>query len=244
MRFVVNRLIAFIPLSCYTLTMRVPLTRFGLPQVVIYPLLVFLLMLVLFLVFRPAKWLIPAELVLFLVFVWMLSFFRDPYRTIVPDETLLYSPADGTITDISTVDDSVLGAGALRIGMFLSVFNVHINRAPCAVRVEKVSYKKGQFINAMSADSGRINESNDILMVRLSEPADRLLVRQVSGAIARHIVCEAKESGEYRQGEPFGMIKFGSRTELYLCAGAQYEVTVKIGDAVRAGLTPLVRRLK
>ena len=211
-----------------------------------YPLLVILLMLVLFLVSRPACWLIPAEIVLLLVFIWMLSFFRDPLRTIVPDEKILYSPADGTITDISRTDDSALGPGALRIGMFLSIFNVHINRAPCSVRIENVTYKKGQFKNAMSAESGKINESNDIIMVRLNEPEDRLLVRQVSGAIARHIVCEAKEAGEYRQGEPFGMIKFGSRTELYLPAAEEgkYEVTVKTGDPVRAGLTPLVRYLK
>ena len=205
-------------------------------------------MLVLLLLFKPAIWLIAAEIVLLLVFIWMLSFFRDPLRTIIPDEMVLYSPADGTITDISTVDDSVLGPGALKIGMFLSVFNVHINHAPCSVVIEKVSYKKGQFINAMSPESGRINESNDVLMVRRSEPADRLLVRQVSGAIARHIVCEARESDVYGQGEPFGMIKFGSRTELYLPAAElqnqKFEVTVKIGDAVSAGLTPLARYLK
>jgi phosphatidylserine decarboxylase len=234
--------------------MRLPFTRFGLPQVVVYPFLVFSLMAVLFIMFRSARWLIPAEIVLFLVFVWMLSFFRDPARTIVYDEKLLLSPADGTITDISVVDDSELGGKALRIGMFLSIFNVHINRAPCSVRVEKVTYKKGQFKNAMSPESGRINESNDVILVRLSEPGDKLLVRQVSGAIARHIVCEAKESAEYRQGEPFGMIKFGSRTELYIPLGegkyengtltnGTFEVTVKIGDPVRAGLTSLVRYL-
>ena len=223
--------------------MRLPLTRYGLPQVVIYPLLVLVVMAVLFIVLKPSRILIPAEIILFLAFIWMLSFFRDPARTIIPDEALLYSPADGTITDISPVEDSALGVPALRIGMFLSVFSVHVNRVPCSVRIEKVSYKKGQFKNAMSPESGRINESNDILMTRLSEPADKLLVRQISGAIARHIVCEAREAAEYRQGEPFGMIKFGSRTELYLPAGKSgtYEVTVKIGDAVRAGLTPLVR---
>jgi len=130
--------------------------------------------------------------------------------------------------------------------MFLSIYNVHINRVPCSVRIEKVSYKKGRYKNAKSPESSRVNESNDILMTRLSDPKDKLLVRQVSGAIARHIVCEARESAEYHQGEPFGMIKFGSRTELYLPAGEEgshgrYEVTVKIGDPVRAGLTPLVR---
>ena len=226
--------------------MRLPFTRYGLPQVVIYPLLVCILMLVLFLVFRPARALIPVEALLFLVLLWMLSFFRDPSRTIVPDERILYSPADGTITDIVEVDGFLEMDGvpvrALRVGMFLSVFNVHINRAPCSVRIEKVTYKKGHFKNAMAPESSQVNESNDVLMTRLSDPKDRLLVRQVSGAIARHIVCEAKESAEYRQGEPFGMIKFGSRTELYLPAGeGRYEVAVKIGDKVRAGLTPLIR---
>ena len=223
--------------------MRLPLTRYGLPQVLIYPLLVCVLMVVLFVLFRPVRWLFPAEALLFLVFLWMLSFFRDPSRNIVPDEKLLYSPADGTITDIDVLDDSIFGAPALRIGIFLSVFNVHINRAPCSVRIGKIIYKKGQFKNAMSGESSRVNESNDIFMVRLSPPEDRLLVRQISGAIARRIVCEAGEGAEYRQGEPFGMIKFGSRTEIYLPASEEgkYEVTVKIGDPVRAGLTPLVR---
>jgi len=240
--------------------MHLPLTRYGLPQVVIYPLLVFILMLVLFFALRPSFVLFPVEILLFLVLIWMFSFFRDPLRNIIPDEKVLYSPADGTITDIVELDSGVLEytdkesgghpGRALRIGMFLSVFNVHINRAPCAVRIEKVTYKKGQFINAMSPESSRVNESNDVLMTRLPEPRDRLLVRQVSGAIARHIVCEAREAAEYSQGEPFGMIKFGSRTELYLPVeegggdSRKYEVTVKIGDRVRAGLTPLVRYLK
>jgi len=221
--------------------MHLPLTRYGLPQVAVYPLLVFLAMAACFLFIKDARILIPAEIVLFLVFLWMLSFFRDPARTINTDETVLLSPADGTVTDIALVDDSVLGKGALRIGMFLSIFNVHINRVPCSVRIEKVSYKKGQFKNAFSADAGKINESNDILMVRLAEPKDRLLVRQISGAIARHIVCEAVEGAEYKQGGQFGMIKFGSRTELYLAAGSDYEAVVKIGGKVRAGLTPLVK---
>jgi phosphatidylserine decarboxylase len=218
-----------------------PFTRYGLPQVVVYPLLVFLAMAACFIFFIDARILIPIEAVLFLVFIWMLSFFRDPVRTINIDETVLLSPADGTITDIAVVDDSVLGKGALRIGMFLSIFNVHINRAPCSVRIENVSYKKGEFRNAFSAEAGKINESNDILMIRLAAPKDRLLVRQISGAIARRIVCQALEGAEYGQGEQFGMIKFGSRTELYLAAGSGYEAVVKAGDKVRAGLSPLVK---
>ena len=223
--------------------MRVPFTRFGLPQLAAYPLATLILMAILFYVFKPALWLFPAEVVLFGVFLWSLSFFRDPARKITRDEMVLLSPADGTITDISPSDDSVLGVKALRIGIFLSVFNVHINRAPCSVRVAKVFYKKGEFRNALSPESGRVNESNDILMVRLSQPEETLLVRQISGAIARHIVCEAKEADEYRQGEAFGMIKFGSRTELYIqiIEEGRFEVAVKAGDRVAAGLTPLVR---
>ena len=221
--------------------MQLPVTKYGLPQVVIYPLLVLVLMAIIFFLFRPARFIIPLEILLFLVFVWMLSFFRNPVRNINFDENILLSPADGTITDISAVEDSALGENALRIGMFLSIFNVHINRAPCSVRIENVTYKKGQFKNAMSPESGKINESNDILMVRLSEPKDRLLVRQISGAVARHIVCEAAAGNEYRQGEDFGMLKFGSRTELYIPEGNHFEVLVKNGDKVRAGITPLVR---
>jgi phosphatidylserine decarboxylase len=223
--------------------MRVPFTRFGLPQLIVYPLVTLILMALLFFVPINSIWLFMAEIVLFIVFLWMLSFFRDPARKIRRDETVLLSPADGTITDITPLGDSALGEKALRIGIFLSVFNVHINRAPCSVRIEKVSYKKGEFRNALSPESGRINESNDILMVRLSEPKETLLLRQISGAIARHIVCEAKEACEYKQGEAFGMIKFGSRTELYLPVfnGDRFEVAVKTGDKVAAGITPLAR---
>jgi len=222
--------------------MRLPFTRFGLPQLIVYPLLVLVIMILFFVIFPPAFWLIPIEAGLFLIFLWMLSFFRNPRRETVQDEQVLYSPADGVVTDIAPVDEGAVGGQALRIGIFLSIFNVHINRVPCSARIEKITYKKGQFKNAMSPEAGRINESNDILMLRLAEPACRLLVRQISGAIARHIVCEARESDEYRQGEAFGMIKFGSRTELYFPAGdGNHEVAVKVGDSVRAGLTPLVR---
>jgi phosphatidylserine decarboxylase len=224
--------------------MRIPLTKYGLPQAAVFPALTLALMIALFCVFAPAFWLLPLLAALGLVLAWMFSFFRDPRREVPLDERVLLSPADGKVTDITVLEDGgVLGKGALRIGIFLSVFNVHINRAPCSVRVDKIAYKKGAFKNAMSPESGRVNESNDLLMTRLSEPADRLVVRQVSGAIARHIVCAAREGCEYKQGEQFGMIKFGSRTELYVptSEGGRYDIVTKIGDKVRAGLTPLIR---
>jgi phosphatidylserine decarboxylase len=211
------------------------------PQVLIYPAVVLAVMAALF-VFLPAGiLLITTETALFLVLFWMLMFFRDPRREIPLDSRVLLSPADGTITDICEAEIPEIDGKALRIGMFLSIFNVHINRAPCAARVESVNYKKGKFINAMDTRAGRVNESNDILLTRLDEPRERLLVRQVSGAIARRIVCEAKPGTRYAQGEAFGMIKFGSRAELYLpLKTAGYDVAVKIGDKVNAGLSPLV----
>jgi phosphatidylserine decarboxylase len=224
--------------------MRVPLTKYGLPQLVILPSAVLALMVLLLLVCPIGVWRFYGEIPLFLVFFWMLWFFRDPERKITADEAALYSPADGTITDISEVDDR------LRIGMFLSIFSVHLNRVPCSVQIESITYKKGAFKNAMSAESGRINESNDVLMRRLTPPFDTLLVRQISGAIARHIVCAAKPGDDFKQGDRFGMIKFGSRTELYLPANGargmdggdvRYEIVVNIGDKVYAGISPLVR---
>jgi phosphatidylserine decarboxylase len=221
--------------------MHIPVTGYGMPQVLIYPAIVLAGMAALFIFMPAGAPLIAAETALFLVFVWMLMFFRDPRREIPLDSRVLLSPADGTITDISETEIQELGGKALRIGMFLSIFNVHINRMPCAARVESVNYKKGKFINAMDAESGRVNESNDILISRLDEPCDRLLVRQISGAIARHIVCAAKPGMQYAQGAAFGMIKFGSRTELYLPLKEEcYNIAVKIGDKVNAGLTPLV----
>jgi phosphatidylserine decarboxylase len=221
--------------------MHIPLTKYGLPQVLVFPAIVAVLMAALAIFLTNCIVLIFAEAVLFLALVWMLMFFRNPRRKIPLDERVLLSPADGTITDIAEADVPELGGRALRIGMFLSIFNVHLNRMPCAARVESVTYKKGKFINAMSAESGRVNESNDVLMVRLAQPHDRLLVRQVSGAIARHIVCKAEPGQEYDQGFAFGMIKFGSRTELYLpLAEGRYDVVTKIGDKVRAGLTPFL----
>jgi len=218
-----------------------PVTRYGMPQVLIFPLIVLALMAALIIFLPKGVPLIIAEAALFLVLVWSLSFFRDPRRKIPLDSHVLLSPADGTITDISEAEIPGIGGKALKIGMFLSIFNVHINRVPCAARIESINYKKGKFINAMDAEAGRVNESNDILMTRLDEPRDRLLVRQVSGAIARHIVCEAEPGQQYAQGEAFGMIKFGSRAELYLpLTDAGFDIAVKIGDKVNAGLSPLV----
>jgi phosphatidylserine decarboxylase len=244
--------------------MRIPLvsiTKYGWPQVVIFPAAVLIAMIVFPLAamaFLPPWVIVSIEALLAIFLIWVLAFFRDPYRAVPADTNLLLAPADGKITDIEIVDENdFIGAKALRIGIFLSIFDAHINRAPCNVKVEKITHKQGKYKNAKNPQSGRVNESNDLALVRTDSPKERLIVRQISGAIARRIVCQTSEGQKLTGGEKFGMIKFGSRTELYLPvlpggtplggenASARghpsWECLVQIGDKVKAGLTPLVR---
>ena len=225
--------------------MKIPLTKYGLPQVVVYPAIAAATMAAVAIggtTLLDAWALATIEVILGAVLIWSLSFFRDPDRRCPRDHNLLLAPADGTITDIATVQENdFIGEDALRIGIFLSIFNTHINRAPCNVKVEKITYKKGKFKNALNPESGRVNESNDLALVRTDDPTDKLIVRQISGAIARRIVCDTAEGRELAGGERFGMIKFGSRTELYLPIRDNAKCLVEIGDKVKAGLTVLVR---
>ena len=233
--------------------MRIPLTRYGLPQVAVFPAVIMIMMAVYFWIahrfFRPAcacpvntlmVWL--PELILLVVLVWVFSFFRDPNRTIVQDATLLLSPADGTVAVVETLDSYPGFDGpVLRLEIFLSIFNVHINRVPCASKIGTVTYKPGKFLDARNAKCSKVNEANEIEMFRTDEPKDRLLVRQISGAIARRIVCEAKTDQSFAAGEKFGMIKFGSCTELFVPVRDNLECTAAVGDKVKAGLTILAR---
>jgi len=212
------------------------ITKYGLPQVIIFPALTLALG-VLLAVLLPYWWIIPIVAVIFIVFCWELSFFRDPPRKIKPDAGILYSACDGTVTHIVNED------GIIKISCFLSLFSVHINRAPCSGSIESVTYKKGQFRDARDSDSSQINESNAIVLTRSDEPYDKITVVQVSGAVARHIVCAAKPGDTVKQGEKLGMIKFGSRTDVILPDNRNPQVLVKVGDKVRAGITPIVKYL-
>ena len=225
--------------------MRIPLTKYGWPQMAVFPAAVLAVMVVLVpgtTAFLPLWVIISTEAALAVILIWVFSFFRDPERCCPSDTNLLLAPADGQITDTKIVEEnSFIGGSALRIGIFLSIFDTHINRAPCNVRIERITYKKGKYKNAMNPQSGRINESNDLGLVRTDHPKDRLIVRQISGAIARRIVCDKAEGQELAGGEKFGMIKFGSRTELYVPVRENSKCLVQIGDKVKAGLTPLVK---
>ena len=233
--------------------MRIPLTRYGLPQVAVFPAIIIIIMVGWFWASRkmtcgcscPVGSLVTTwlpELILLVVLVWVFSFFRDPSRTIVQDANLLLSPADGTIAAVETLDSYPGFAGpVLRVEIFLNIFNVHINRTPCAAKIGTVTYKLGKFVDARNAECSKVNEANEIEMFRTDAPKDRLLVRQISGAIARRIVCEAKTDQLLVAGEKFGMIKFGSCTELFVPVRDNLDCTTAVGDKVKAGLTVLAR---
>jgi len=155
----------------------------------------------------------------------------------------MLSPADGTISAVEHYEEHEATAGqpAICVRIFLSVLNVHINRSPCEAVVVRKIYKPGRFLDARSAESAKINESNLIIMTRDHGDGTReqFGVRQVSGKIARRIVDGSKEGQQLLRGERFGMIKFGSTTELILPRPDDVEVLVKVGDKVKGGLTPL-----
>lgn len=185
----------------------------------------------------------PLAVPFILLWVWVLSFFRDPRRIRAYAAGDLCSPADGTVTEVSALDgyDAIIGP-AWRIGIFLSIFNVHVNRAPVSGRVRAVLYRPGEFLDARHTESGRRNESNTIVIDPDPPMPGPLVLRQVAGLVARRIICHAKVNDHLAIGERFGMIKFGSRTELIIPRRANTEIMVKIGDVVHGGLTIVARQ--
>lgn len=173
------------------------------------------------------------------VLIWLYAFFRDPDRIITKDTRAMVSPADGTVSDISELEscDLLAGEPAVRIGIFLSVFNVHINRAPCDANVAQVIYKKGKFINAMShSQASSDNESNTIIFNEPGTKTPICAVKQIVGLIARRIICDIAPPQPVIRGQRIGMIKFGSRTELYLPKRLEPHVLIQVGAKVHGGL--------
>jgi phosphatidylserine decarboxylase len=170
-------------------------------------------------------------------------FFRNPRRVVPSGPGLLVAPADGTVWDIGRVHEpEFVGAACVRIDIFLSVFDVHVNRSPARGRIEWVSHREGAFHDARSPAAERENESNWIGLVRDDDggPRDvRLLVKQVSGAIARRIVSPLEPPVSVARGGLIGMIKYGSRTELWIPADSGANVLVRVGDKVKGGETVL-----
>ncbi len=186
-------------------------------------------------------WYLLPVFLLALLFAWVLWFFRDPKRVIPREPGLIVAPADGTVTHLDEAPEpDYIGGRALRCSIFLSIFSVHLNRAPAAGKIEFLRFRPGAFHDARSPESLDKNQNQD-LGLQTSEagmPA-RMVVRQSTGAIARRIICPVKTGMELRRGEKYGMIKFGSRTTLFLSPEANLAWKVKVGDAVKAGETVL-----
>jgi phosphatidylserine decarboxylase len=177
--------------------------------------------------------------IVFLLVVW---FFRDPPRRVPHEAGLVVSPADGTITEVADVDhDEFIGGPAVRIGIFLSIFNVHINRVPTRSRVIRLKYLPGSFMSATRPESTRLNENMWIGLEEEAPPHRRMIVRQIAGMFARRIVCGLRPGEVVERGHKFGMIKLGSRTELVVPKEAGLMVEVRPGRRVSAGSSVLAR---
>jgi phosphatidylserine decarboxylase len=185
----------------------------------------------------------PLALVPAALLIWLLAFFRDPERAVTEDASLVVSPADGTVSDILQIPHlDLLGGPCVRIGIFLSVFNVHVNRAPCDGHVLSVTYKPGKFLNAMNhSGASEQNESNTIVLAAPGTDTPVAVVKQIVGLIARRIICTSKVGDIVSRGDRIGMIKFGSRTELYIPAALKPQVLVSVGQKVRGAADAIAR---
>lgn len=173
-------------------------------------------------------WAVPA-LLLAAFFLW---FFRDPERVVPTIEGAIVSPADGKVTDVSTVQ--VNGAPRQRISIFLNVFNVHVNRSPIAGVIRDVHYQRGKFVNAMSAESASENEQN---IVTVEGDGQTVVFKQIAGLLARRIVFTKQVGDTVGRGERIGLIKFGSRVDVVLEPAVR--VRVKVGDVVKGASSVL-----
>ncbi len=180
-----------------------------------------------------ALWLVA--FVLLILALWVAYFFRDPERTGERGTSLVVSPADGKLIMITEVDEpSFVRGRAIRMSIFMNVFNVHVNRYPVDGVVRHVQYNKGKFINAAAEKSSLENEQ---MSVGIETPKHRILVRQIAGLIARRIVTYSKIGDTAKQGDRMGIIRFGSRVDVFVPTASR--IRAKLGDVTSAGVSVL-----
>ena len=173
--------------------------------------------------------------------VWVYYFFRDPERFSINDENYLLSPADGIISQIkesggpSELD--LENKKFTRVSIFMNAFNCHVNRVPSSGKIDKIFYKPGKYLNASLDKASDENERNYLKMTNTN--GDHLILAQIAGLIARRIVCEARENDEVRQGDRFGIIRFGSRVDLYF---ENYKIMVQENQKMIAGETIIAKK--
>ncbi|MEK6531848.1 MAG: phosphatidylserine decarboxylase family protein [Deltaproteobacteria bacterium] len=173
-----------------------------------------------------------AEYVLVPAAVFIIAFFRDPERRIPEDRGSIVSPADGRVIRIERLkQNGLIRADAIKISIFMNLFNVHVNRIPYAGRVKEIIYRPGKFFNADLDKASEFNEQNALVME--DESGRRFAFVQIAGLIARRIVCRARQGMAFKKGERFGLIRFGSRLDVYLPETCR--LNVKVGDKVKAG---------
>ena len=173
--------------------------------------------------------------ILIIISVWVYYFFRDPERYPINDDSYLVSPADGLITDVSERSGPeelrLENTTFTRVSIFMNVFNCHVNRVPTACKIEEIYYKPGKFLNASLDKASEENERN-YFKIKSNKNNEEIIIVQIAGLIARRIVCEAEQGQELKQGDRIGMIRFGSRVDLYF---KNKKVLAKLGQNVVAG---------
>jgi len=173
--------------------------------------------------------------------IWVYYFFRDPERVVIDDDNYLVSPADGEVIKVEVVDGpKELGLENKKfnkVSIFMNIFDCHVNRTPCAGQVEEILYKPGKFLNASLDKASEDNERNYYKIKDVH--GNEIVVVQIAGLIARRIVCETNKNQDLRQGERIGMIRFGSRADVYY---ENYEPLVKIGQIAISGETLLAKK--
>jgi len=174
-------------------------------------------------------------IIFILITIWVYYFFRDPDRISINDDNYLVSPADGLITQISEevgpADLNLEKNTYTRISIFMNIFNCHVNRTPVSGKIQEIFYKPGKFLNASLDKASEENERN-YLKIKSKQNGEEIIIVQIAGLIARRIVCEVEQGQELKQGDRIGMIRFGSRVDIYF---KNKKVLAKLGQNVVAG---------
>ena len=174
-------------------------------------------------------------LILIIISIWVYYFFRDPDRISINDDNYLVSPADGLITDVSEKSGPeelrLENTSFTKVSVFMNVFNCHVNRTPISGKIEEIYYKPGKFLNASLDKASEENERN-YYKIKSIKDNEEIIIVQIAGLIARRIVCEVEQGQELKQGDRLGMIRFGSRVDIYF---KNKKILAKIGQNVVAG---------
>ena len=177
----------------------------------------------------------------FVLTVWVYYFFRDPDRISIDDDNYLLSPADGEVLMVHETDGpkelGMEGRKFIKISIFMNIFDCHVNRSPCDGKISEILYKPGKFLNASLDKASEDNERNYYKII--NNQKEEIIVVQIAGLIARRIVCESSKDQELKQGERIGMIRFGSRADIYF---ENYKSLVKVGQKTIAGETLLAKK--